>query len=213
MCVAAALAVLAPAHVSAAPSNAQPAHTPYDVDTLLYRYAGGTVSASKLADLQTAGKALFVSLDGSSASKGFGYAFDSATEADARGAQVVAEERQAARQKSAGNVGVLSVAGCPSLSYGVRFYTDSGCGGSYLSMARVDSIQYFSTYGWNDRASSLAMQGSAYDCVLLARVFDNANYDTARGYLDFYSSGSANSWNLGSFNFNDRISSARTSCH
>jgi hypothetical protein len=201
--------VAAPSIASAHTAQRSVGHhaTVVNLDSLHFRYGGANVSARSLDRLQRSGHAKFVVVDPESAARGEGHAFDNMHQLRAFDRTLNASSRSATAAAAA----VPDVSGCPGLSYGIRFYWDNNCGGNYLSMNRNDQIPHMSTYGWNDEASSILLQNSNV-CSIEAVLYDNANYDTTDGVIQFYGSTNAASYNLGTYGWNDRVSSAKTYC-
>ena len=94
-----------------------------------------------------------------------------------------------------------TLATCSLPSYYAFFYKDSSCNGSYLSMVNSDQIPHFSTYGFNDVVSSLAV-GCKISNVTVWKDASYSGSTTSFGGFDVYT-GMPSGWN-------DVISSAKT---
>ena len=196
--------------LGAAPASAAAPGDPREVDATRLRtvYQGRLVSAARLAELQRSGAATYVVYDGASARAGRAHAFDSAAAAAPWEASLLAHLR-AAKFTATAEPTMLAASTCPSLTYGARLYEHSYCGGAYLGIFRTDEISHLSSYGWNDRASSLVIQDSA-QCIHVVTVYTDANY--GGGVKRFYGDTWSTWYNLGSFSLNDKLSSVKAVC-
>lgn len=197
--------------LGAAPASASAPAGGREVDGTRLRtvYQGRQLSPAQLAELQRSGAATYVVYDGASARAGRAHAFDSAAAAAPWEARLLARLK-AAKSTATAEPMMVAASTCPSsFTYGARLYEHSYCGGAYLGIFRTDEISHLSTYGWNDRASSLVIQDSA-TCIHVVTVYTDANYGGAvkRFYGDTWSTW----YNLGTFSLNDKLSSVKAVC-
>jgi hypothetical protein len=73
------------------------------------------------------------------------------------GDRLRAAQRAAAAKQQTLNGRAVTLATCSLPSYYAYFWTNSACGGTYISMVNSDAIPHFSTYGYNDTTSSLSV--------------------------------------------------------
>jgi hypothetical protein len=145
---------------------------------------------------------------------GLYHAFDTAKAEAAFGSRLLAAERSAPAHVSrpVGITPMSTISGCPNLTYGMRLYADSNCGGSHLGFNRTDAVARLSDYGWNDQASSIDLENSL-TCIIIATLYNKANYDTSAGVVQYYgANGTCTAYNLDNANFNDKASSVKTQC-
>jgi hypothetical protein len=161
---------------------------------------------------ESRGRALHLVVDRSAVARGYFVAFRSTAAANAylkahrlgvipgsvrnSRAQVVR-----ASQATTINGRAIDLATCTLPSYYAFFYVNSSCGGSYLSMVNSDQIPHFSTYGFNDVVSSLAV-GCKISNVTVWKDASYSGSTTSFGGFDVYT-GMPSGWN-------DVISSAKT---
>lgn len=159
------------------------------------------------------GQALHLVVDRSAVARGYFVAFRSTTAANAymrahrlgtipgAGQTRTAGGQVVPATKTTLNGRPVTLATCSLPQYYAFFYQNCSCGGSYLSMINSDQIPNFSTYGFNDMTSSLAV-GCKISNVT---VWKDANYSgstTSFGGFDVYTVMPAG--------WNDVISSAKT---
>jgi hypothetical protein len=97
----------------------------------------------------------------------------------------------------------ISLAACSTSIHFAFFYDGLSCGGSDLSMVSNDAIPSFSTYGFDNKTSSLDVG----DCIANVSVWTSDNYDNSSNHTTF---GGDDFYNEMPLHFDNSISSAKT---
>lgn len=161
----------------------------FDTNRLALRYEGRTVDHAELQQLQSTGRALHVAYDVASARKGIAHAFDTAQETEAWHA---ANYRPSARPGRS-LIGIESAeAACSEPTSGSRLYNWHDCGDNFLAVLPTKNMPQLSSFGaggsatWNDRASSIVMDGTTA-CALRVTLYQHGDYNAGRtGWVRWY---------------------------
>lgn len=188
--------------------------TAIDVAKLKVSYRGTLMTSAQMQALQASRernrREFIVVYDRASSAAGLAHAFDSRAAADAFGATLKTARTAPAQTRQSAAVTPLSLpTGCIDAKNISRMYDYTSCGGSNFDFLLTDNEPNLSTYGWDNRGSSMVVGWTTSLCTILVRLYPGPNYTYTASY--FYGSTSATYYAFSSA-INNNAESGKSTC-